>query len=173
MGLRDSPRGPEVLLAQRNPAARFMGGAWVFPGGAVDPADGDGERGHRLAALREAEEEVGLRLPDPDALVPFSRWVTPEAVSIRFDTWFFLAELPDGADPRPDGHECVALGWFAPRAALEAADRGEILLVFPTRKHLERLEPFATARELLAWAAGREIVPVEPRVVRQGEVARL
>jgi 8-oxo-dGTP pyrophosphatase MutT (NUDIX family) len=35
--LRDSPQGPEVLLVQRTPAARFMGGAWVFPGGAVDP----------------------------------------------------------------------------------------------------------------------------------------
>src|SRR4051794_13964039 len=171
--LRGGASHVEVLLAQRNPAARFMGGAWVFPGGAVDAADGAGDRGHRLAALREAEEEVGVRLPDPDALVPFSRWVTPAAVSIRFDTWFFLAEAPDGADPRPDGHECVALGWFTPRAALEAADRGEILLVFPTRKHLEQLEPFTTARELLGWAAGREVVAVEPRVVRQGEVARV
>jgi 8-oxo-dGTP pyrophosphatase MutT (NUDIX family) len=34
----------EVLLVQRSPAQRFMGGAWVFPGGAVDAHEGDGGR---------------------------------------------------------------------------------------------------------------------------------
>ncbi|MGB9184677.1 MAG: NUDIX domain-containing protein, partial [Solirubrobacteraceae bacterium] len=33
----------EVLLAQRTPKARFMGGAWVFPGGAVSREDGEGD----------------------------------------------------------------------------------------------------------------------------------
>ena len=37
--LRDSPAGPEVLLVQRNPESRFMGGAWVFPGGAVSASN--------------------------------------------------------------------------------------------------------------------------------------
>src|SRR6188472_2620141 len=82
----------EVLLAQRTPKARFMGGAWVFPGGAVDAHE---EGAHRIAAVREVQEEVGITLPDPDALVPFARWITPPEVTIRFDTWFFLAEAPE------------------------------------------------------------------------------
>src|SRR3712207_367605 len=74
--LRDSPAGPEVLLVRRNPDARFMGGAWVFPGGATH---GDEEPVH--AALRELEEEAGLALPaGAEALVPFSRWITPAEV---------------------------------------------------------------------------------------------
>jgi 8-oxo-dGTP pyrophosphatase MutT (NUDIX family) len=67
----------EVLLAQRNPAARFMGGAWVFPGGAVNPGDGVGEAALRAAAIRELREEAGVHLDTPDGLVAFSRWITP------------------------------------------------------------------------------------------------
>jgi len=171
--LRGGDRTLEVLLGQRNPAARFMGGAWVFPGGAVDADEGEGDRAHRLAAVREAEEETGVRLPDPSALVKFSRWITPPEVKIRFDTHFFLAELPPGQEAEPDGHECVAVGWFTPRAALEAGERGEIMLVFPTIKHLEQLAPFATTRELLEWAQGREIEPVLPRIVTAGDVQRV
>src|SRR3954447_21624584 len=72
--LRGGDRDLEVLLVKRNPAARFMGGAWVFPGGAVDAGDGDDDAAHRAAAVREVAEEAGLRLPDPAALVRFSRW---------------------------------------------------------------------------------------------------
>ena len=69
----------------------------------------------------------------------FSRWITPAVVAIRFDTHFFLAAAPDGADPKPDGGETVDLGWFTPRGAIEAHERDEILLVFPTIKTLEQL----------------------------------
>ena len=67
----------EVLLVQRTPAARFMGGVWVFPGGAVDTTEGDGDTAHRIAAIRELEEEAAIVLDDPAALVKFSRWITP------------------------------------------------------------------------------------------------
>ena len=77
-------------MVQRTPKARFMGGAWVFPGGAVDAHEGEGDAAHRAAAVREVEEEVGITLTDPAALVPFARWITPPEVSIRFDTYFFL-----------------------------------------------------------------------------------
>src|ERR1700749_4598486 len=72
--LRGGARRLEVLMVQRTPKARFMGGAWVFPGGAVDAGDGAGA--HRAAAVREVQEEAGLTLPDPAALVPFARWIT-------------------------------------------------------------------------------------------------
>ena len=163
----------ELLLVKRTPEARFMGGVWVFPGGAVDAEEGDGDGAHRLAAIRELREEAAVELAAPEDLVKFSRWITPAAVSIRFDTHFFLATLPDGQEPAVDGEECVDLGWFAPRAALDAHAAGEILLVFPTIKHLEQLGEFGTVQELLDYARGRDVVPVEPRVVMEGEVARI
>jgi 8-oxo-dGTP pyrophosphatase MutT (NUDIX family) len=150
-----------------------MGGAWVFPGGAVDRSEGEGEDALRSAALRELTEEAGIRLGGPADLVPFSRWITPALVKTRFDTWFYLARVPNGAEPQVDGQEVVASRWYAPHAALDAAAHGEILLVFPTIKHLEQLSAFDSAEALLDFARGREVRPVEPRVLTSGETARL
>ncbi len=171
--LRGGDEGLELLLVQRNPQARFMGGVWVFPGGAVEQAEGDDDRAHRAAAVRELREEAGVALPSAEALVKFSRWITPAAVRTRFDTHFFLASLPPGQAPHVDGEECVELGWFTPAGALEAHRAGEILLVFPTIKHLEQLSAFATADEVLAHARGRTVQAVQPRVIVEGEVARV
>jgi 8-oxo-dGTP pyrophosphatase MutT (NUDIX family) len=159
--LRDADQGPEVLLVKRNPEQRFMGGAWVFPGGAVHEGDG----GHMGTALRELEEEAGIRIEDPGAIVPFSRWITPEEVQVRFDTWFFLAEAPAGVEARPDGGECVEARWLRPAAALEDYARGRLMLVFPTIKHLEQLAEFSSVAEAIETARGREVEPVQPRVV--------
>ena len=171
--LRGGDEALEVLLVQRNPAARFMGGAWVFPGGAVDPREGTGEAALRAAALRELEEEAGIRMTGGDELIPFSRWITPAEVKIRFDTWFFLAALPPDAAARIDGSEIVDARWYAPADALEAARDGELLLVFPTIKHLEQLAGFDSMQALLAHARGREVRPVRPRVLTRGEHARI
>lgn len=171
--LRGGAEALEVLLVKRNPASKFMGGAWVFPGGAVDRHEGQGQPALRAAAMRELGEEAGIELNDPDRLIPFSRWITPGAVKIRFDTWFYLTPLPDGATPEIDGSEIVDARWYEPRQALEAAGRGELLLVFPTIKHLEQISPFDSAQALMEYAQGREILPVQPRVVMQGETARI
>jgi 8-oxo-dGTP pyrophosphatase MutT (NUDIX family) len=171
--LRGGSEALEVLLVQRNPQQRFMGGAWVFPGGAVDASEGEGEDAHRAAAVRELDEEAAVSGVDPASLVRFSRWITPPQVKVRFDTHFFLAPLPAGAEPAVDGSECVDLGWFTPQAALERHRAGELLLVFPTIKHLEQLAAFASADELLAHARGRDVQPVVPRVIREGEIARI
>jgi 8-oxo-dGTP pyrophosphatase MutT (NUDIX family) len=171
--LRGGAQKLEVLLVRRTPEARFMGGVWVFPGGAVDAEEGDGDGAHRAAAIRELREEAAITLEEPDALVKFSRWITPAEVQIRFDTHFFLACLPDGQEARIDGQECVDLGWFEPQAALDAHRAGEIVLVFPTIKHLEQLGEFASVEDLLAHARGREVQPIQPRVILEGEVARI
>jgi 8-oxo-dGTP pyrophosphatase MutT (NUDIX family) len=171
--LRGGEEKLEVLLVKRTPEARFMGGVWVFPGGAVDAEEGDGDAAHRLAGVRELHEEAAIELDGPEGLVKFSRWITPAAVKTRFDTHFFLATLPNGQVPTIDGEVCVDLGWFTPQGALAAHTDGEILLVFPTIKHLEQLSAFASVRELLDYATGREVLPVEPRVVMEGEVARI
>lgn len=171
--MRGGARALEVLLVQRNPAARFMGGAWVFPGGSVDASDGEGDTGLRTAGVREVEEEAGIALDDPARLVPFSRWITPAAVKIRFDTWFYLAPVPAQTQPQIDGGECVDWRWSTPQGALDAHTAGDLMLVFPTIKHLEQLAAFPHVDALLAHARKREVLPVEPRVVLEGEVARV
>jgi 8-oxo-dGTP pyrophosphatase MutT (NUDIX family) len=161
--LRDSADGAEVLLVQRNPEQRFMGGAWVFPGGAVHAEE---DPDHAAAAVRELEEEAGIDLPAGTELVPFSRWITPEAegATIRFDTWFYAARAPDGAEARPDGGECVDARWLTPAAALDAHARDELALVFPTIKHLELLSETPSVDATLAAARGRPVEPVLPKV---------
>jgi 8-oxo-dGTP pyrophosphatase MutT (NUDIX family) len=158
----------EVLMGQRTPKARFMGGAWVFPGGAVD-----GDEDHRAAALREVEEEVGITLPDAAALVPFARWITPPEVSIRFDTYFFIGVAPEGAEVKIDRQEIVDARWFVPSRALEGAEADELLMVFPTIKTLEQIARFDSADALVEWASTHEVKPVQPRVEGQGETARI
>jgi len=165
--LRGGAEMLEVLLVQRNPRARFMGGAWVFPGGAVDPGERDVE-----AAARELREEASI-VVEPGALVAFSRWITPAELTVRFDTRFFVAPLPDGAEPAVDGTECVDARWAAPAAALDAHRAGELLLVFPTIKHLEQLALFDSADAVLAHAHASDVLPVQPRVVVTGETARI
>jgi 8-oxo-dGTP pyrophosphatase MutT (NUDIX family) len=176
--LRGGAQTLEVLLVKRTEKARFMGGVWVFPGGAVDESDpssqeGSGIDAHRAAAARELSEEAGIALADPGALIEFSRWITPAEVAIRFDTRFFLAELPEGQEPHVDGEECVDQGWFTPKGALDAHAREEILLVFPTIKHLEQLGAFSSVIELLEYARGRDVLPLQPKVWFDGEVARV
>jgi 8-oxo-dGTP pyrophosphatase MutT (NUDIX family) len=167
--LRDSAHGPEVLLVQRNPESRFMGGAWVFPGGAVDEGEKVEETGRR-----ELEEEAALKLPDGAELTPFSRWITPAEVKIRFDTWFFVVEAPAGAEPAVDGGECVDLCWITPQAALESAASGEGLqLVFPTIKHLEQLAKFESVAAAVETARRRDVVAVQPRIIDRGEGLRV
>ncbi len=165
--VRDGGHGLELLLVQRNPEARFMGGAWVFPGGAVHEGETEVE-----TAVREAEEEASLKL-DAGTLVPFSRWITPRQVKVRFDTHFFVAPTPDDAEPRCDGEECVDLRWIGPAEALEAGRRDELSLVFPTIKHLEQLTEFGSVEELLEHARSRRVQPVEPRVLVDGGIAQV
>jgi 8-oxo-dGTP pyrophosphatase MutT (NUDIX family) len=161
--VRDRADALELLLVRRNPQQRFMGGFWVFPGGAVDRGES-----HRATAVRELAEEAAVAELDPAALVPYSRWITPEAIQTRFDTHFFVAHAPPGAQPRVDGQECVDLRWTTPAAAVAAYAAGELALVFPTLKLLEGLRPFATVAELLERAARLEVQPILPRVVQGG-----
>jgi 8-oxo-dGTP pyrophosphatase MutT (NUDIX family) len=171
-GGKHTEHGLQILLVRRNPEARFMPGVWVFPGGAVDPADGDGEVAHRAAAVRELAEEAGIEVP-ADELVAYSRWITPKAVPIRFDTRFYLALAPAHSPPQPDGSETVDAGWFGPQGALELHRAGELQLVFPTIKHLESLVGFGSAAEALEAARRRDVKAVEPEVVGEGAERRI
>jgi 8-oxo-dGTP pyrophosphatase MutT (NUDIX family) len=133
--LREAPHGCDVLLVRRNAQLSFHGGAWVFPGGRLDPADygtggSDIVAAARCAAVREAREEAGLVLR-PDSLVLVSRWITPTPLPKRFDTWFF-AGLGGDAPIEVDGAEIHDHRWMTPQEALAAQRAGEIELPPPT-----------------------------------------
>ncbi len=172
-GGKHADRALEVLLLKRTEQAKFMPGVWVFPGGSVDPEDGEDEAGYRACALRELAEEAGIELPDGEELILFSRWITPEVILTRFDAWFFLALAPAHTPPRPDGVETVEAAWFEPRAALEAQAKGELALAFPTVKQLESLLPFASSAEALEAHRGGAVKPILPKVVGTREDHRV
>jgi 8-oxo-dGTP pyrophosphatase MutT (NUDIX family) len=167
--LRDSAEGPEVLLVKRNPEQRFMGGAWVFPGGGKHAEDAD----HAATARRELNEEAGVMLPEDAELVPFSRWITPAEVKVRFDTWFFAAEVAAGTVATADGGECVDARWLRPADALAAHERDELMLVFPTIKHLELLAESTSVARTLAAARERPVTTILPKVVTRDGAAEV
>lgn len=164
-GGKHKDRALEVLLLKRTETAQFMPGVWVFPGGGVDECDGVGEAGYRACAVRELKEEAGIELPAGEELVLFSRWITPEVISRRFDAWFFMALAPAHTPPEPDGVETTEARWFEPRAALDAQASGQMALAFPTVKQLESLLPYRTSAEAIEAHRGRAVEPILPKVI--------
>jgi 8-oxo-dGTP pyrophosphatase MutT (NUDIX family) len=165
--LRDSADGPEVLLVQRNPEQHFMGGAWVFPGGAVHDEDDGGDPA--AAGVRELMEEAAIELAREAELIPFVRWITPEQVKTRFDTWFYLAAAPDGQEGKCDGAECVDLRWITPEGALAEHAAERLMLVFPTIRTLQRLTAFDSVEDAMTTARQTETDSIQPRVVQRGD----
>jgi len=175
-GGRHNDRGLELLLLKRGADARFMPGVWVFAGGTVDDADleaakasaPDGvdaeEWAHRICGARETAEEAGLEV-EPADFIPWSRWITPTAVPVRFDTRFYVGLAPAHTKPEPDRVEMDEARWFGAGEALQAGLSGEIELSFPTVRHLEELDGFASADEVMTAAADRKVEPILPRVV--------
>jgi 8-oxo-dGTP pyrophosphatase MutT (NUDIX family) len=143
--VREGAAGPEVLLLKRSSVGVFAD-MWVFPGGRVDDDDpGDDELARaRAAAVREAEEEVGLAL-DPAELVPFSHWTPPAVLPKRYTTWFFVAPW-GGDDVEVDGHEIVGHEWMPAAMALETARP----LAPPTYVTLHQLAEYPSIAELAA-----------------------
>lgn len=172
--LRDAAPGLELLLLQRAPRADGRPGPWVFPGGKVEASDraaaADVARAARLAAVRETHEESGLVLA-PDALVPISRWITPEIAPRRFDTWFFLGAVDPGAAVRVDGGEIVAHRWLPPAHALEAHRDRALRLAPPTFVTVTWLAEHRRAAEALRALATDEPTTFRPRICPRPEGA--
>ena len=111
----------------------------------------DGARDRRRGAPRDRAARArgggGVTLADPTELVPFSRWITPEEVKVRYDTRFYLALAPRPLRrPSRTARRSSRSRWFAPAEALERHRAGEMLLVFPTIKQLETLARVRLAR---------------------------
>lgn len=107
--------------------------------------------------------------PAFDRLVPFSHWITPPAMPARFDTRFFVAELPGGQSALHDEVETSEGIWLTPGRALQA----DYPTLFPTTEHLKRLAGFVSVSELLVFARRKPIRVVTPDVTRSPEGQRI
>jgi 8-oxo-dGTP pyrophosphatase MutT (NUDIX family) len=164
--LRDGENGLEVLLGKRSSKLKFHGGAWVFPGGRIDPEDyaddpDDLLAAARRAAAREAKEEAGVDV-DPDALVHFSNWTTPDVSPKRFATWFFVGPVAGGT-AIADGAETDKIQWFGPDEALAAHAAGEIELAPPQHVSLLDLRAYSTVADAMAGIAAATPIDYLPR----------
>lgn len=172
--LRDGAHGPEVLLLERPRDRGSFAGAWVFPGGAVDPddwlpgtggTDGSDEAGFetthpdaadpeedaaRRAAAREVWEETGLVI-SPEELVTTALWMPPDNVPKRMRTWFFTARAPDG-DITLEPAESIDHVWMRPEDALERHGAGTLSLVPPTWVTLHGLLRVVSVADILDLA---------------------
>lgn len=226
--VRDGNDGLEVFMVRRHHEIDFASGAMVFPGGKVDPEDSDAlARAHaigadglddaglgfRVAAIREAFEEIGVLLAtDPDGadidaarsrrlkeryaadleanrvtmgqmaeredlrfpldrLVPYAHWITPPVLPKRFDTPFYIVEMPaaQAGLASHDGTEAVDSVWIGPGEAVRQADAGQVTMVFATRLNLVRLSQSGSVAEALHNARRNPPVVVTPHVYKKGD----
>ncbi|MEE9372160.1 MAG: NUDIX hydrolase [Saprospiraceae bacterium] len=126
----------EILLLRRNKNLKFASGFWVFPGGKIEPEDGDegviNTISAKAAAIREAEEEANLNLRDSE-LIHFMNWTTPSPSVKRFNTWFFIIELFGGCDEVIiDNSEIKEYIWLTPKEAIFSFGKKNIKLLPPT-----------------------------------------
>jgi 8-oxo-dGTP pyrophosphatase MutT (NUDIX family) len=105
--------------------------------------------------------EHGLTV-DAGALRPWARWITPPNEVRRYDTRFFVAALPDGAEAQDVTSESSGASWVRVSDAVEQASRGERLMLPPTMFTLTSLAEHATVADVFAAAADRPLAPVEP-----------
>ncbi|HZE41593.1 MAG TPA: NUDIX hydrolase [Stackebrandtia sp.] len=158
-----TPGGIQVYMLRRMRSMAFAGGLYAFPGGRMDPSDID----VLSAAVREVQEETGLRLSELHA---WSRWVTPEFEPRRYDTWFYVARAPEDADPRDISGEADWAGWMSPAEALE--EHGRRMLP-PTAVTLGELSQHLTVDSVLSIAEDRDLAPIVPRAVVDGPSVHL
>ncbi|AJE41745.1 NUDIX hydrolase [Streptomyces nodosus] len=136
-------------------------------------ADWEADRAALVArdlSFAEFLERRGLVLRS-DLLGAWTRWITPEFEARRYDTWFFVAALPEGQRTRNASTEADRTVWIRPSEAAASYDRGELLMMPPTIATLRQLMPYATAAEVLKAAPDRDLTPVLARArLEHGEV---
>jgi 8-oxo-dGTP pyrophosphatase MutT (NUDIX family) len=162
--LRDGADGLETYLLHRHSRMPFAASMVVFPGGRVDPADGKSTP-LLECAVRETRGETAVAL-HPGDLRPWAHWITPEIEPRRYDTYFYVAALPEGEEASDISGETDRADWSTAGAALDAYRAGTLALMPPT---LSILLELADLRDLAAvWdrADGRMIEPVVPGLVQ-------
>ena len=130
---------------------------------ASDPALFADLRRERVAGVRFDELLARHDLvPDASALLYYSNWITPVTEPRRFDTHFFVARAPEDQIAAADAVEVHDGTWIAPADAMARADRGEMTIIFPTYKHLERLSRFHDVAAVIETARSRSVASVMP-----------
>lgn len=158
--IREAFEESGILLARREDDAAWSVGPRAAAGRSA-VADGTAEFRALVAGL-------GLKL-DLGALVPFAHWITPAAMSKRFDTRFYLVTAPPDQLAACDGYETVDAEWVRPAEALRLREAGERTIVFPTRLNLALLGQSTSVAEALGAAAARPVAPVEPATERRSD----
>jgi len=134
----------------------------------TDPPSGVLDVGTLAADVEAGRIRFGDLLRDrglsvaPGLLHPWTRWITPVGEVRRYDTRFFVAALPDGATPADLTSESSTAGWFPARAALAEGERGERILMPPTRAVLQSVSAYPTVSAVLAAADAQDLIPVAP-----------
>jgi len=113
----------------------------------------------RDLSFAEFLERRGLVLRS-DLLGAWTRWITPEFEPRRYDTWFFVAALPEGQRTRNVSTEADRTVWIRPAEAAASYDKGELLMMPPTVATLRQLTRYARAAEALVAAPERDLTPV-------------
>ncbi|BBU23658.1 NUDIX hydrolase [Mycobacterium xenopi] len=102
-----------------------------------------------------------------DLLRPWANWVTPEAERTRrYDTYFFVAALPEGQRADGENTESDRAGWTTPEAAIEDFAAGRSFLLPPTWTQLDSLAGHTVAEVL---AVERRIVTVQADLAMKGD----
>ena len=169
--LRDEPF--EILMIRRHEKSSFAPDVWAFPGGVMEESDRNAGRGillnaMRIAAARELFEETGISLGSPvdlERLVWTARWITPEGLPKRFDTYFFLACVGRDTVTTLQRTEAVDSIWISPADAVQRHIAGSFPLVFPTLKNLEAIVGFRSASELIETRRRAEVPTTRPILV--------
>jgi 8-oxo-dGTP pyrophosphatase MutT (NUDIX family) len=158
--IREAYEETGILLARHADGSAFQG--------SVSAAEARDDIAHDRRSFIDLVGSLDVKL-DLAALTVFARWITPEIMPKRFDTWFFIAAAPAYQLALCDGWETVDAEWIAPAEALRLAVTGARKVIFPTRMNLQLLAEAADAADAVTRAAGRTLVTVKPRVVESPE----
>ncbi|WP_328673373.1 NUDIX hydrolase [Streptomyces sp. NBC_00322] len=147
------------------------------PGTVVGDTTGDDWEADRRALVeRELSfadflDRRGLVLRS-DLLAAWARWITPEFEPRRYDTWFFVAALPEGQRTRNASTEADRTVWIRPAEGAAGYDKGDLLMMPPTVATLRALEPYRAAADALAAAGEQDLTPVlaQARLDDQGQL---
>lgn len=104
-----------------------------------------------------------------DLLRLWGSWVTPAFEPRRYDTRFFLAQLPDGQVTRDVSTESDHVLWSSVGDAIRMVDGGDMLMLPPTYCTCLELFEYDDTTVALEGAAGRDLTPVAPTTVRDGD----
>ncbi len=165
---RDNEDEVEVLLLKRNKALAFAAGHWVFPGGKIELKEIENSKSiieaAKLAAIRETEEEANIKV-EPESLIFFRHWTTPEIQPIRYATWFFFAatNLNESA-VKIDNSEIKAHKWINPQKALNQFFNGELKMMPPTFISLQLIRKCKSVNEIITLMKKTEPIKVLPVV---------